>query len=445
MQNKPVIITQSLINQQGGWGSKFGGREWLGFPELHGNADKVLASNPAIAAGWNELLSVMAAASVGLTGADKVPEIHRFLNDMLFCRLSRRFNAILVDILQALIYGVQPMQVIVDYDYSLRKWVLRDLCPIPPAYFNIEMAEKKPGEWWVNGQVFGDDGWQECGGPGSNKVLILWATFGQGLLGRSILRPIMGYNDEKDEARRLRGVGLSKSILGSLLAFERKPDTSTGETGMSQADREECAQALSKMTTGAANSSVGTLPFSIEKVVPLYPAADAVGKTVEAENHADLAILQAFGSQHLARGLLSGYGSQGASDNDRLAQNALRSYYYQWLANTLQPLLDWIVDLNFSSPGYYPELHIVSPSEQEPASLINSYVRLVSAGGITPTTADEEYFRQLLRLPEANSGQKKEFNKNEITAYYDKRTGLDTRESEDRAREYAEAKEVNNA
>lgn len=442
MQNRPVVITQNIINQQGGFGSRFGGREWLGYPELHGTADRVMASNPAIAAGWNELLSVMAAASVGLTGADRCPEIHRFLSEMLFCRLSRRFNSILVDLLQALVYGVQPMQVIIDYDYNCGKWVLQDLCPIPAAYFDIEMAEKKPGEWWINGQVLGDDGWHDCGGPGSQKILILWATFGEGLLGRSILRPIMGYNDEKDEARRLRGTGLSKSILGTLLAFERKPEVSAGETGMTQADREECSQTMSKLTSGAADSSVGTLPYTIEKVMPIYPASDAIGKSIEAENHADLATLQAFGSQHLARGLLSGYGSQGAGDNDRLAQNSLRNYYYQWIASTLQPLIDWIVDLNFTDVCYYPELHIVSPSEQEPSSLINSYVRLVSAGAIQPTTADEEYFRQLLRLPAANSGEKIKIDAQKITAYYDKKTGLDTREKEDRAEEYQQSLEV---
>lgn len=444
MKNKPVVITQTLENQPGAWTSKYAGRDWLGFNEFIGIADQTLMSNPTVAAGWQELLSVMAQASVGLTGEDKVPEIHAFLSEMLFSQMSRRINAVLIELLDALIYGVQPMQVITEYIYG-KGWVIRDLLAVPARYFQIETASKKPGQWWVEGFVQTDNGLVECGGPGSGKALFLWATFGPGLLGRSILRPIMSYNEEKDEARRLRGVGLGKSVLGTLIAKERRPDISSGETGMNEQQLTNVSNTLASLTSPVAQASVGTVPYTIESVQPVYPAADSIGKTIETENHADLTALQAFGSQHMARGLLSGYGSQNAGDNDAKAQQALRGYYYQWLANTLQPLLDWVIDMNFEAVPFYPELHIVSPSAQEPASLINSYCRLVQAGAIQPTTADQDYIRQLLRLPERTAGQiiPLDIGK-EVAGYYNQKTGMDTREPERLAEQYQARKEYEN-
>lgn len=444
MKNRPVVITQTLENQPGAWTSKYAGRDWLGFNEFIGIADQVLMTNPTVSAGWQELLSVMAQASVGLTGADKAPEIHRFLSEMLFSRMTRRINAILIELLDALIYGVQPMQVITEYVWG-EGWVIRDLLAVPARYFQIESATKRPGQWWVEGWVQTDNGLIECGGPGSGKALFLWATFGPGLLGRSILRPIMSYNEEKDEARRLRGVGLGKSVLGTIIAKERKPDISSGETGMNEQQLENVSNTLARLTSPVAQSSVGTVPYTIESVQPVYPASDSIGKTIETENHADLTTLQAFGSQHMARGLLSGYGSQNAADSDDKAQQALRGYYYQWLANILQPLLDWIVDLNFDHVPYYPELHIVSPSAQEPASLINSYCRLVQAGAIQPTTADQDYIRQLLRLPESSAGEKMAIDiQKGAVGYYNQKTGLDTREPEQLAEQYQARKELDN-
>lgn len=438
METKPVIINQSMINLPRTGNEAYSGQEWLGYPWAVGKSDEALMTDPAIAAGWQELLSVMAQAAVGITGADRVPAIHSFLSNMLFSRLNRRFNAIIIDLLQALIYGVQPMQVITAYNAATGYWELKDLLPIPARNFDLYSLNYRPGQWWIEGRITTLSGDViECTGPGKGGPLVLWAKFGPGLLGRPIIRPIMAYDEEKASARKLRGVGLYKSVLGNLLAFERKPDLTAGEAGMNTEQLTAVSDSLAKLTTGAANSSVGTLPYTIDKVTPIYPAADSIGKTVEAENHADMAILQAFGSQHLARGLLSGYGSQGAGDTDTKAQQALRGYYYQWIANVLQPVLDWIVDLNFSRVDYYPELHIVSPSAQEPASLINSYCRLLQAGGLTPTTADQDYIRQLLRLPARTAGKPVNIDVPGLGAgYYKTETGEDTREPETRAEYY---------
>lgn len=443
METKPVIISQTMINLPRAGADAYQGQEWIGYPWQVGKADEALMTDPAIAAGWHELSSVMAQAAVGITGADRVPAIHAFLADMLFSRLNRRFNAVIIDLLQALIYGVMPMQVITAYNAADGRWELKDLLPIPARNFDLYSLKFKPGQWWIEGRIQLFDGQIiKCTGPGQGGPLVLWAKFGPGLLGEPIIRPIMAYNEEKNSARKLRGVGLYKSVLGNLLAFERKPDLNSGESGMNTEQLTAVSDALAKLTTGAAQSSVGTMPYTIDKVTPIYPAADSIGKTIEAENHADMAILQAFGSQHMARGLLSGYGSQGAGQADSQAQQALRGYYYQWIANTLQPVLDWIIDLNFAQVAYYPELHIVSPSAQEPASLIASYCRLLQAGGITPTTADQDYIRQLLRLPARTAGEPIKTEGTSLSAgYYNTATGEDTREPENRADYYRQSKE----
>lgn len=416
---------------------QFSGRSWLGHYGQVGKAEQALTTDPAIAAGWQGLLSVMAQAQIDFTSSGNCA-IDDFLKTMFFKKFNRRFNAFFLDLLNCLIYGVQPFEVLTKYDCG--RWYITDFLPIPARNFDLETLTKNPSEFWAVGRCQTERGQVEIGGPNSGKVLVFWPTFGPSILGRSIIRPILNEHEEKSYIRELRSVGLSKSVLGSIAAFERKPDLNLNEQPLNQNQLNEQAQAIAEITQAAEKSAI-VFPSQIDKLQTFYPAADAISKTIDAEDHTDLQILTAFGSQHLARGLLSSYGSQGAGEIDTKAQQALRGYFFEWAASVLQPVIDWIIEINFGCQENYPELSIISPTPQSPESLIRSYAQLVGIGAITPTVKDELYFRRLLRLDLTIDDSKKSIESQEkkatrVTGHYDK-NGIDTR---DRVYEYVELK-----
>lgn len=428
LSDKQTALNISDLN------GNFSGRSWFGHYYTPGLADEVLTTDPAIATGWQGLLSVMGQAAIDITGDHVRADVVEYLRACLFRRLNRRFNAVFNDVLQALVYGCQPLEVVTKYECG--RWWLVDLVPIPARNFDLENVTRGPGEWWINGRCQTEHGYIKCGGPGEPGALVLWLTYGPGLFGRSIIRPILNEHLEKGQIRRLRAVGLAKSIIGTVTLFERKPDANQGEEALTDEQLKEQAECMAEALEAAEESTIA-LPNTFDKVQPIYPSADCVGKSIEAEDHTDLQILQAFGSQHLARGLLSGYGSQGAGETDTKAQQALRGLYFEWAASALQPLIDWLCDINFGALDSYPELSIISPTPQSPESLARSYVQLAAAGAIQPTKEDEILLRRLLRLPleDGDNGQPTG-RVVRVPGTYDAKTGIDSR---DRTFEYRES------
>lgn len=425
--SKPVISEKQTI--QNANKGPFSGRQWLGWPNIPGQADIALESDPALSAGWLGLLSIMAQAEIDVGGRDVPSFIRDFFRNMLFKKGSRRFNNVFIDLLGALLYGVQPLQVILSYSNGY--WLLDDLWPVPARYFSLETVKKNSNEWWITGDLTVNNKRIKAGAPGSGLPVFFWATYGPGLFGRSILRPVMGDHEEKQYSRKLRGVGLSKSVLGTVALFEKQPEAQ--DTPLTPEQMEEYAQTLADAVTARDRSAV-MFPYNVGSVQPIYAAADSISKTIDAENHADLSILQAFGSQHMARGLLSGYGSQGAGETDSRAQQALRGYYFQWAAGAIQPLLDWLTELNFGPQESYPELSIISPEAQGPKSLVDEYTRLTAAGVLSATPADADFFRRLLRLPQGN-GKIEKMHKAPVavSGTFGNNVLGDTRDAEDRA------------
>lgn len=339
--------------------------------------------------------------------------------------------------MQALIYGCAPFEVTLDYNEG--RWWLKDLAFVPPRHFDLASLKKQPGEWWVTGRCYVDHKPVAVGGPGSGLPVVWWPIYGRGILGSSLLRPVIEVHNEKSEIIEQRRVALQKSIQGSLLGMSRDPGVDGDE--LSPDDMTVVAEALAKCADGTDNAVV--LPYQIASVQPVYPAADSISKSIEAEDHCDLAMLCAFGSQSTARGLLSQYGSQNSGNADNQAQQALRGYFFQWAARQFQDVIDWLVDVNFGPQDYYPELNIVSSAPQSPESLVRASVQLSAAGALTYTDVDEAYFRRLLRLPQKSgkplapvaSGAD---SAPRVPGKYDSDTCLDTR---DRTYENKEAQD----
>lgn len=393
-----------------------------------GQVDRALNIDSTLATAWLGLVSVMVSAEVDVIGQDANSEVIEFVKETLFKRASRRFADYHSDLLQALLYGVAPFEVTLDFNEG--KWWLKDLAFIHPRHFDIQSLKKEPGEWWVTGRCYVNGKPVQIGAPGSGLPVVWWPIYGRGILGSSLMRPVIETHDEKCEVQEQRRLALQKSIQGSLVALCGEPTQMMDE--LSQDELEVVATNLAHCADGTDNACA--LPPQVKQVLPVYPATDSIDKTIAAEDHCDLTMLSAFGSLTTARGILTGYGSQGAAVGDSQAQQALRSYFFQWAARQFQDIMDWLVDINFGVQNYYPELSIISPAPQTPESLVRATVQLASSGAIRYRESDEAYFRRLLRLPKPEGA---ELNIKELNDRDDS-IGLDNR---DRTDEFAAAKD----
>lgn len=367
-----------------------------------GYIDQALNYDPTLATAWLGLVSVMVSAEVEIKPSGAKPEIVDFVNDALFKRLERRFKDIHADLMLALLYGVAPFEITFyrdsDKKYNTNSetiW-LKNLDFIHPRHFDLTTIKKKPGEWWITGKCYVNDSFKKVDAVGTGLPVVWWPIYGNGILGSSLMRPVIEMHNEKCEIQEQRRLALKKSIQGSLVALCGEPTQMMDE--LSPGELQEVADALAHCSDGTDNAVA--LPPQIKQILPIYPATDSIQKSIAAEDHCDLSMLSAFGSLSSARGILTGYGSQGAAVGDSQAQQGLRSYFFQWTSRQLQDIIDFLVDVNYGVQEQYPELTIVSSAPQTTESLVRAAVQLSSAGAIRYTTDDEAFFRKLLRLPE---------------------------------------------
>ena len=414
--------------------------ELLGSYTHIGLIDRALQIDSTLATAWLGLISVMVSAEVDIKPSGASQEVIDFVKEALFKRADRRFADFHTDLLNALLYGVAPFEVTLKYEDN--HWWLRNLNFIHPRFFDWSSLKKEPGEWWVTGRCFVNGLPTPVGGPGSGLPVVWWPVYGRGILGSSLMRPVIATHVEKAEVQDERRIALQKSIQGSIVALSGEPTTLMEELTPEQL--EDVATALANCAAGTDNAVA--LPPQIKQVMPIYPATDSISKSIEAEDHCDLSMLSAFGSLSSARGILTGYGSQGAAVGDSQAQQALRSYFFQWGARLFQNIIDWLIDVNFGAQKCYPELRIISSTPQTAESLVRAAVQLSAAGAIQYTEADEAFFRQLLRLPEKQGHVIEPTTQADdaklTTGHYDTATGLDTRDLT--ARYEADADDKNN-
>lgn len=431
----PPEISGNSSNEYSSLAQNVNFHQMLGSVYEPGLIDTMLTTNPTIQLGWLGLSAAMSQAQVSLKQVGAKDEIYNFVYEMLFRRLETRFQQVFLNALQALLYGVAPAEVSLAFRGG--HWVFKDITARPVRGFDLYNIRKEPGEWWINGRYswYSTNGalkTVKCGGPNDkDSAIFWWPVFGEGLLGRSLLRPIVNEHLEKCEIRRLRGAALRKVLFGTpvLRARERRTD----ESELGDADIQSAKRSVAMAATG--NSACLYLPDGFEKLEILYSGSDGLAKSVEAENAIDIQILMALGSSHIARGLLSGYGSQGAGENDQMLQDSIRRYFFQWFAQAFQPLIDWIIDINFGYQAHYPELEVVSPSVMTIPQLSRTLTQLVNSGLLRPCEEDEEELRRLCRMPEQSGKLIKQETKDNpsvlgISGHYDSITG-DTREGRD--------------
>lgn len=419
----------------------YSGRNAIGMYSTVGLQDDILNTNPTVQIGFLGLVSSMLGAEFTLGGNPGVDQkVSDYIREALFERMNTRFKVLVWNTFKALLYGVAPHEVTFKYEDNL--WYINDMSYRPLRGFDINTLAKKEGEWWPTGRYQWRDHTGKVlessfGAPGElDKALAWWPVYGESLVGTPLIRPIMNEHYEKSDIRKIRRIAIQKALFGtpyvhaaenSTKAIDDPEVTATLETiGQQFIDEEGCV----------------FIPEWVKEHGQLFAQTDAISKSIDAENHCDIQTLQAFGSQWIARGLMSPYGSNAAGDSDASAQQQLRVFFFEWFSSELQPLIDWLIDLNFGKQTYYPELKVVSTQGVGPAEEVRAFVQLVQQGVVKASDKDDAHFRMLHRWPARDQATEREVPKAAPTVpgKFDQKTGLDTRDRENEEREeYREA------
>jgi hypothetical protein len=414
----------------------YSGRNAVGTSVQLGLYDEMLKTNPTVVIGFLGLISSMLAAEFDVVGAKVDPKIKEFVRETLFHRMDRRFKSVISTVFKALIYGVAPHEVTFKLEND-GLWYFKDLAYRPLRGFDLGTITKKDGEWWASGKYLWTDAqgkqqYCEFGAPGeAGKGLVWWPIYGESVLGDPLSRPMANEHKEKEDIRKARRMMIQKSLFGT-------PYVQANEGCEFGIDSDEVQDTLASVADSMINESSAIYsPGWVKEIGQLFSDSDAIQNSVAAENHADIAILQAFGSQQLARGLMSPYGSNAAGGTDADNQQQMRIYFYEWLASSIQDPIDMLIDINFGPQIYYPEIKVISTQGVGPAEEVRAYTQLVSAQNIAPSAADEDHFRRLFRWPDRDpQAVKVQTTTTQVPGAYDAATGDDTRDN--RALEYEE-------
>jgi hypothetical protein len=387
--------------------------------------ERMLRTNPIVAAGHLGMVSALQSVTHEIAPCGADPVVVQYTHDLLFTRLGRRWKDITRTLWFAPVYGPAPHEVTTRLDDGLL-W-LDNLAFRPPSTLNPS-AISAGGPTWVNAiqQFIGPDGravTAKFGAPDSGDGWLFWPTFGEGLFGEPILRPVYHEHTEKEEIRKITKIAIQKALFGPPLVFSKEPIPATGTT-------EHASYTKTLTEIGDAiyhEQGVVGLPPWVGEVRQLFADSSSLEQAVKIEDHCDIQTLLCFNAQYLARGLFSAYGSNAASKTDQGEQRAVRRFFLDWLSGAMQPLIDWFVDYNFGPQKFYPELLSIYRTELETTEETSDWAKLVAAGALSTSDADEEHHRRAHGWP-AKDPDAERPETAEPTARYDEKTGTDTRE-----------------
>ena len=431
----PDTLAQAAMYETSGQNQQIGQRSMIGSIWEPGLVDQMLATSSPIALGWAGLSSQMGTAIISIDAKGASQEITEFIKEMLFNRLETRFQQVFINTLQALLYGVAPAEISLIYRFG--RWEIADIAARPASGFDLYSIRKQ--SWWIEGTYRWIDSAGavqsvECGAPWEDqKALMWWPVFGPGILGRSILRPVVDEWQVKCTIRKMRGNAISRTLYGLPILHARKRDDN--EPDLNPDEIRAAQAALARASTGSAAALFIPDCFDLPEIK--FSDSNAITAANALEDHCDLQTLMALGSSQIARGLLGGYASAGVSDADEHLADNIRAYYFQFFSQSMQQLIDFIIDLNFGPQLHYPELVVASPSVMSIPQLSRTMAQLIASGVIRPTVEDEEQIRKMGRLPNQtgniianqhpNTPATDDDDGQGIKGHYDSATGIDTR------------------
>lgn len=387
----------------------------LGTLTSYGLWEHMLRTNPIIALGYLGLSATMQSVEwvVDNRKARALKRVVRFVDEALNDRMDRRLKDVTRSMWHCVPLGVAPHEA-TFYVADGHTW-LRDLQYRPIRSF-IQHTIYRGDDGFIRGtQQFyrggtggtggmGGYGTAQYGGPGDwpSKGMLWWPTYGEGILGTPLLRPIVNEHFNKEEIRRGFGVSVQKVLCPVPVVHER--EGADGEGTMVDGDMKSILEEVGDVINEE-QTALG-VPWTVEKIQSLFEGQDSrvITRAIEAEHHADTQVLLLFGAPYMARGLMSGTGTNAAAKVDATEQRNFRRFYLDLGTSWLQWIVDKLVDINFGPQRFYPEVRAVYHQEMDPLNDARTWASYRSTGALSVSDADEDHIREENSWPSRQPG-----------------------------------------
>lgn len=227
--------------------------------------------------------------------------------------------------------------------------------------------------------------------PWDKLVVITNEREGDNYEGISILRAAYKHWFLKTTFYKIDAIAFERQGLG--IPFAEMPDNFTS------ADRAKAEEILKNIR---ANSQAYAIIPEGYKIGFLDMMARTTRDPQSSISHHNREILKSVLAQflELGAGTKGGSGSRAvSSDHSELFLQCVEAVSDN-LATAFQPAIKELVDLNFDGVKKYPKLTYSGINDADVQSLATAYNTLKTAGAIIPTDRDEQFFREILNLPE---------------------------------------------
>lgn len=215
--------------------------------------------------------------------------------------------------------------------------------------------------------------------------------------GTSILRAAYKHWFIKNNFYRIDNIAFERQGLG--VPYAKMPENFT------DADR-------AKAETVLKNLRANHMAYIIEPHDYEIGFKDMQAKTVRdpmpSVQHHNREIVKSVLAQFLELGATDSGSRALSEDQSELFLQAIEAIAEQIAGTINKHAIKQLVDLNFGEQDVYPELTFTGISRADVEKLANAYSTLIMSEGIKAGEADEQYFRELLGLPErdtSNDGQ----------------------------------------
>jgi hypothetical protein len=325
-------------------------------------------------------------------------EIAEFVKDALFNAPKFTFDDFLRHALLSLPFGVMPFEkVFGTRAIEGKERIAWDkLAPRMPRSIQ---------KWAIAGGAFGitqntSEG-KPVGIPGDKLIVFVNEMEGENWWGVSILRAPYKHWFIKNTIYKIDAIAFERQGLG--VPYAKLPE---GATASDQAKAETILKNL------RANSHAYIVEPHDFEIGFKDMQSDKTRDPQNSIAHHNREIMKSGLAQFLELGAASSAGTSGSralsEDHSDLFLQSLEAVARNIAATFNKQAIKELVDLNFDNVQAYPALDFEGITETDAKALSDAYKTLVDTGAVTPQDADEDYFRDVLNLPEFEEAGRRE-------------------------------------
>jgi phage gp29-like protein len=237
--------------------------------------------------------------------------------------------------------------------------------------------------------------------PMEKLIVIVHEKEGDNWWGTSILRAAYKHWFIKNTFYKIDAIAFERQGLG--VPKGKLPE------GYTENDR-------SKMETILKNMRANSQAYIIQPEGFEVDFMDMMARTTRDPNasiaHHNREIMKSVLAQFLELGSTDAGGTGGSralsEDHSDLFLQSIEAIARSFATAFNKQAIKQLVDLNFDNVKKYPELDFEGITSADVAALAEAYEKLVRSNGLTAQEADEDYFRELLAMPEYDETGKRE-------------------------------------